>query len=203
MRLGVKQSKSLRVLCFVAVILVGCGYLPEPVRLTKPFKPSSAHSGTWILVDSRRETLAVMQGETPLKVFQNVAFGSSGVGRKQRRGDNVTPLGTFAVGWANGSSKYHRFWGLTYPSPEDAAEGLRSGRISKGEFEAIERAHRLGLTPPQNTELGGQIGIHGTGRGSVDIHRVANWTNGCIALENEQVDMLAQWIRPGMVVAIR
>lgn len=203
MHSGVNRARSLRVLCVIAVILAGCGYLPEPVRLTKPFKPSSAHSGTWILIDSRRETLSVMQEKSPLKVFQNVAFGSSGVGRKQRRGDNVTPRGTFSIGWANGGSKYHRFWGLTYPSLEDAAEGLRSGRITKGEFDAIERAHRLGRTPPQNTALGGQIGIHGTGRGSIDIHRVANWTNGCIALENEQVDVLAQWIRPGMVVEIR
>lgn len=203
MRGGVRPVLAVRVFYIVAMLLAGCGYLPEPVRLPKPFKPSSAHAGTWILIDSRRETLSVMQEEVPLKVFQNVAFGSSGVGKKQRRGDNVTPLGTFSIGWSNGGSKYHRFWGLTYPSLTDAEEGLRLGRISRGEYEAIERAHRLGLTPPQHTALGGQIGIHGTGRGSVDIHRVANWTNGCIALENEQVDMLAQWIRPGMVVEIR
>lgn len=196
-----------RVKIVIATILVsvaGCGYLPESVRIRKP-KPAAVglHQGTWILIDSRRDTLTVMQDQSAIKIFDNVAFGSSGVGNKQLRGDNVTPRGTFSIGWSNGASKYYRFWGLTYPSIDDANEGLRRGYISRSQHEAIIRAHQLGITPPQNTALGGQIGIHGTGRGSVDIHRVANWTNGCIALENHQVDILAQWIRPGMVVEIR
>jgi len=194
------------VLTFVlAFLIAGCGYLPESVRVhsSKPGGDSGTHQGTWLLVDSRKETLTVMRDGSPVEVFHNVAFGSSGVGRKQMRGDNVTPKGTFAIGWSNGGSKYYRFWGLTYPSPQDAADGLRRGYISQSQFQQISRAHELGITPPQNTALGGQIGIHGTGKGSVDIHRVANWTNGCVALENDQVDKLAQWIRPGMVVEIR
>lgn len=197
--------KKSSVLIFFVTLLAGCGYLPDSVRIhpTKPGEGAGTSRGIWLLIDSRQETLTVMKDTAPVEVFHNLAFGSSGVGKKQLRGDNVTPRGTFAIGWSNGSSKYYRFWGLTYPSVSDAADGLRRGYITQRQFEEISRAHELGLTPPQNTALGGQIGIHGTGRGSVDIHRFANWTNGCVALENEQVDKLARWIRPGMTVEIR
>ena len=61
----------------------------------------------------------------------------------------------------------------------------------------------MGKTPPQDTPLGGQIGIHGIGNGDQDIHHNYNWTNGCIALTNEQIDQLGKWIKPGVLVNIR
>ncbi|MCP5245074.1 MAG: L,D-transpeptidase, partial [Burkholderiales bacterium] len=47
------------------------------------------------------------------------------------------------------------------------------------------------------------IGIHGIGRGDPEIHDQFHWTNGCIALTNEQIDQLGKWLKPGVMVKIR
>jgi hypothetical protein len=161
------------------------------------------HSGTWLDIDTSHETVTVMDGDLPIHVFSNAAFGSSGVGIKRRQGDNITPKGQYHLGWINPYSKFHRFLGLTYPSIADAERGLSSGIISKPTYEQIKSAHERGAVPPQYTALGGQIGIHGNGRGSLNIHRIANWTSGCIALENGQMDVLMRWAKPGMLVDVR
>ncbi len=62
------------------------------------------------------------------------------------------------------------------------------------------RHHRI---PPQNTPLGGQLGIHGLGRGDLDIQRTINWTNGCVALTNHDIRRLGQWVHVGTRVIIR
>ena len=49
----------------------------------------------------------------------------------------------------------------------------------------------------------GNIGIHGVGSGDLDVHREYNWTNGCVALTNAQIDILAQWAHIGTPVEIR
>ena len=59
-----------------------------------------------------------------------------------------------------------------------------------------------GQTPPQNTALGGYIGIHGLGNRDPAIHKKMNWTDGCIALTDEQIEQLAQWIDVGTRVVI-
>ena len=64
-------------------------------------------------------------------------------------------------------------------------------------------AIKNGRTPPQNTPLGGHIGIHGVGAGDPRIHTNFNWTNGCVALTNEQVTRLAALIKVGTRVEIR
>jgi hypothetical protein len=60
-----------------------------------------------------------------------------------------------------------------------------------------------GRLPPQNTALGGRIGLHGLGRGDPKVHQQFNWTNGCIALTNEQIDQLLTWVGKGTRVSIR
>ncbi|HSJ49561.1 MAG TPA: L,D-transpeptidase, partial [Gammaproteobacteria bacterium] len=96
-----------------------------------------------------------------------------------------------------------RFFGLDYPNLTHARAGLETGRISRAEFAAIRAALKQGVTPPQQTALGGLIGIHGLGDGDPVVHEDFNWTNGCVALTNEQMDDLAQWVYEGMRVIIR
>ncbi len=68
---------------------------------------------------------------------------------------------------------------------------------------AILRAFQEQAIPPQETPLGGYIGIHGIGRGDPAIHQKFNWTQGCIALTNRQIDDLSKWVHVGMRVVIR
>jgi len=93
--------------------------------------------------------------------------------------------------------------GLTYPDQPTADRALQDGRISEAQWQDIRRAHEAGKTPSQHTPLGGYIGIHGLGRGDMDVHQQYNWTNGCVALTNKQIDQLLKWVRIGTPVEIR
>jgi murein L,D-transpeptidase YafK len=147
--------------------------------------------------------MTVYRDGKELAVFDNIAFGAAGVKEKQRVGDDVTPRGTYTVGWIRKESKFVHFIGLNYPSLADAERGYRNGVIGRATFERIKQAIERGKTPPQDTPLGGQIGIHGVGRGSLEIHRLANWTAGCIAIEDHQIRRLARIVSVGMRVEIR
>ena len=70
-------------------------------------------------------------------------------------------------------------------------------------YRAILNARDRGQLPPQDTALGGHIGIHGVGRLTTDDHRLFNWTQGCIALTDAQIDELAHWLALGTRVVIR
>ncbi len=135
--------------------------------------------------------------------FRNISIGSGGAADIHRRGDETTPRGTFHVSWIDRRSHYGTFYGIDYPSAPIARRTYVQGIISQAEFDAILQALRHHRTPPQNTALGGQLGIHGLGRGDPSVHRAVNWTDGCIALTNEQIRKLSRWMYLGMRVVIR
>ena len=165
---------------------------------------SQAHAGgVRILVDTRAETLTVMRGDTVITAFPDIAIGRYGKTYFKRQGDNKTPLGNYRIGWINRESRYYIFLGLTYPDQPSADRGLVDERISEAQWQEIRRALEAGKIPPQKTPLGGYIGIHGLGQGDMTVHQEYNWTNGCVALTNAQIDQLLQWIRIGSPVEIR
>lgn len=155
-----------------------------------------------VRVDTNTGTLAVMQGETVVRIFEDIAIGRYGVTDAKQRGDNMTPLGYFTIGWITTKTRYHRFLGLNYPDLETASRAFFKGLISKNEWLEIRRAVKAGRRPPQNTALGGMIGIHGVGEGDVDVHKDYNWTNGCVALTNDEIDQLVEWVKVGTPVEI-
>ena len=156
-----------------------------------------------VLVDTSAGTLSVMRGEEVVMIFDDIAIGRYGVTDAKQRGDNMTPLGSFTIGWITTKSRYHRFLGLNYPDLETASRAFFNGLINKEEWLDIRRATKAGRRPPQNTRLGGLIGIHGIGEGDVDVHQDYNWTNGCVALTNEEIDQLLRWVKVGTPVEIR
>ena len=164
---------------------------------------SRAENGVWIDVDTTEHTLLVMQGDAIHAVFKNVAIGRFGTTWSKMTKDDKTPLGKFRVGWVNEKSRYYRFFGLDYPNLETAKRALDENRITEETWLSILDAKILGKTPPQDTPLGGHIGIHGIGKGDQEIHHNYNWTNGCVALTNEQIDKLGKWLKPGVLVNIR
>lgn len=157
----------------------------------------------WLLVDTGALTVKVMQGERPKMTLHNIAIGRYGTSLEKRHGDNSTPLGRFRVAWIRRNSDFHRFIGLDYPDIERAENGYRDGVIDKRELQKILAAHRRGKRPPQNTALGGQIGIHGLGQADPRLHESMNWTRGCVALTDQQVDALLSWVHIGTTVEIR
>jgi murein L,D-transpeptidase YafK len=156
-----------------------------------------------ILVDTKAGSLAVLDGETVVHRFEDISIGRYGVTADKHRGDNRTPLGRFRVGWISSKTRYHRFLGLTFPDLESASRAFSNKLISKEEWLAIRYAHKHGEVPPQGTRMGGLIGIHGIGTGDAEMHRNYNWTNGCVALTNEEIDQLLEWVTVGTEVEIR
>lgn len=190
----IKQNSFTLYLVILLIGLFSLSVIPNSVW---------ADNGVWIDVDTTAHTLSVMQGDAIQAVFKNVAIGRYGTTWSKMTKDDKTPLGKFRVGWINEKSRYYRFFGLNYPNLDTAKRALDENRITEETWLSILKAKIMGKTPPQDTPLGGHIGIHGIGRGDQDIHHSYNWTNGCVALTNEQIDQLGRWIKPGVLVNIR
>lgn len=147
-----------------------------------------------ITVRKSARELEVRDGDELIRSFK-VALGSSPSGDKSIEGDGRTPVGTFYIFTRNPASKYHLSLGLSYPNTEDAERGLASGLISQAEYEAVVQAIGEKRMPPQKTRLGGEIYIHGGGTNG-------DWTEGCIALDNEDIAELFEMIPVGALVEI-
>lgn len=158
----------------------------------------------WVLVDTRALTLTVFSaGNHVLARFYNIAIGSGGVAEMHHRGDETTPRGIFHVAWIDRHSRFTTFYGLDYPSARIARRAYAEGTISQVERDAILQALRQHRTPPQNTPLGGQLGIHGLGGGRPGVQQAVNWTDGCVALSNRDLRRLSRWMHVGTRVVIR
>lgn len=157
----------------------------------------------WLLVDTVNNKLMVMEGSETISTYEGIAIGRYGAAHDRMQGDHRTPVGRFRVAWISDDSRFHRFFGLDYPDLESALRAYTDQRITEADWQAIRRAHQEGAIPPQNTPLGGQIGLHGIGAGSAEVHGRYNWTNGCVAVGNDEIDELQQWVRVGTRVDIR
>ena len=157
---------------------------------------------SWVMIDVAKQTLSILQGDQVKQVFRNISLGRNGYTLDRHEGDGKTPLGVFHVAWINTNSRFHLFFGLDYPNQQYAEAALRHNIIDFDTYDAIRRALFRGDLPPQDTPLGGNIGIHGLGGGNRYIHEISNWTEGCIALTNEQIDKLARWVTLGTRVVI-
>ncbi|MBM3458295.1 MAG: L,D-transpeptidase [Armatimonadetes bacterium] len=138
--------------------------------------------------------LTVMAGRTAVKEYR-IGLGQAPVGTKIREGDSKTPEGEYYVCTRLRQSRFHRFLGLSYPNGAAADRGLREGRITPAQRRAIRSAGNRRTQPPWNTPLGGAVGIHGGG-GSSD------WTLGCIAVEDSEIEELFAVLRLGTPVHI-
>ncbi len=191
-------------LFFITLISSFNVYADQSPFIKATLQLDDPENSQWIWVDTKHKKVQIMEKDKPLKVFDNAAFGRGGVGYKHKRGDNITPKGIYTIGWNNQRSDFRNFFGLTYPSIQDAQNGLQRGLISENEYQAIVNAHMQHKVPPQNTALGGAVGIHGLGTPLRRLvkHKTSNWTEGCVALTNDQIDELATYVKTGMFVVI-
>lgn len=135
-----------------------------------------------IVVEKSRRRLTLFRNGVAVRAYA-VALGQSPVGDKVRRGDMRTPEGTYSIEARVERSRFHLALRISYP---DAAH--------------IARARALGVSP------GGDIMIHGlpNGQGSVGArHREFDWTEGCIAVTNEEIEEIWRAVPLGTVIEIR
>ncbi len=131
-----------------------------------------------------------------------VALGREPVGPKREAGDSRTPEGEYHLRGRGRDSRFHLFIIMDYPSREDAAAGLRAGLISLRTYGRILEAHNHSVLPPQDTALGGILGLHGEGARWSGDSQYLNWTNGCIGMTDEQIDFLAVHAPAGTLITI-
>lgn len=158
--------------------------LADTLPLPDPPRPDSAAPlvADRILVEKGQRRLTLIRNGVPVRSYV-VALGRSPVGAKQRRGDMKTPEGIYTIDARVERSRFHLALHISYPAAADRA-----------------RARTLGVSP------GGDIMIHGlpNGQGSVGAaHRAADWTEGCIAVTNEEIEELWQAVPIGTVIEIR
>src|SRR5215218_2965564 len=131
-----------------------------------------------IIIRKEQRVLEVYDRGKLLKTF-GMVLGFAPSGDKEVEGDGKTPEGDFYVFTKNSDSKFHLSLGLSYPAKEDALRGLAAGLISETDHDDIVAAVDNGKMPPQKTPLGGEIYIHGGGT-------ERDWTEGCVAMKNEE-----------------
>ncbi|MEO8573548.1 MAG: L,D-transpeptidase [Pyrinomonadaceae bacterium] len=147
-----------------------------------------------IIITKRQRLLEVYDGGNLVKTFR-IVLGFAPDGEKEVEGDGKTPEGEFCVFAKNARSKFHLSLGLSYPSKEDAKRGFAAGLINETDHDQIVEAVETGKMPPQKTALGGEIYIHGGGT-------VRDWTEGCVAMRNEEIEELFEVIPIGTKVTI-
>jgi tetratricopeptide (TPR) repeat protein len=152
--------------------------------LEKKFSDYAIQKGSAdrILIEkSTRRLTLISQGEV-LKSYK-IALGGNPIGPKDRQGDNKTPEGTYVIDARNRDSRFHLSLRISYPNERDK-----------------KRAKELGVSP------GGDIMIHGIKNGLAwvgDAHAGVDWTKGCIAVTDEEIEEIDKLAPNGTIVEIR
>ncbi len=156
-----------------------------------------ADDDAWIFVDKSERRMVVNDGRGWREAYR-VSLGPHPEGDKELEGDGRTPEGEFYICRRVKHDRFHRFLGVSYPAVADAVRGQKAGLLMPIEHRAILRAARKQVAPPWRTKLGGNIGIHGYGRRrdrAARHRRGEDWTDGCIAVTNEEIERIFRHVR--------
>jgi murein L,D-transpeptidase YafK len=147
--------------------------------MPQPAGPVKADS---VLILKKDHVFELLAGGKVIRTYK-VALGRGGLAPKEREGDARTPEGHYVIDSRNAGSHYHRSLHVSYPNAEDR-----------------KHAASLGVSP------GGAIMIHGLPNGMGWLgasHRLYDWTLGCIAVTDEEIDEIWNLVPLGTPVEIR
>ena len=162
---------------FTALIWVVALLLPAV-----PVQGKAKQEADKILIIKSARTMTLLSGGKTLKTYK-VALGGVPVGPKRVEGDHKTPEGNYVIDAKNAHSRFHLALHVSYPSAADT-----------------ETARKLGLRP------GGAIMIHGLAASFAylgALHRQTDWTDGCIAVTNAEIEEIWKLVPVGTRVEIR
>jgi murein L,D-transpeptidase YafK len=141
--------------------------------------PASAMADKVLVLKGARRLLLI-KGNEVLKTYP-ISLGGNPVGLKIREGDRKTPEGSYVLDRHNAHSLYHRSIHISYPNAEDVA-----------------RARKLGVP------TGGDLFIHGLPNDFAGpSQQLGDWTNGCIAVTNAEIDEIWQVVTDGTPIEIK
>ena len=135
-----------------------------------------------VLIEKKERRLTLLSKGEVIKTYK-IALGGDPIGPKERQGDNKTPEGTYIIDSRNNNSEYHLSLHISYPNEKDEM-----------------RAKELGVSP------GGNIMIHGIKNGLAWVggsHAEVDWTKGCIAVTDEEMEEIYKLVPNGTIVEIR
>lgn len=158
-----------------------------------------------LVVDRKTYTLNLCEDTVFVKSYR-ASFGRNLFEKKKRADDGATPIGDYKICSIQNDPSYYKFLKLNYPNLNDAVEALRKALITQKEFNQIKFQFYYEDCIDSNTVLGGNIGIHGLGRLNAILKNlpfVYNWTNGSIAISNEDLDEILTVIHKGTKVVIK
>jgi murein L,D-transpeptidase YafK len=165
-------------LTFVLIVLALVVYCILPDKRSPP----SALRYDLLKVEKSKRLLHAFSGGKCIKTYR-IALGQQPVGHKEFEGDGKTPEGTYQISLKNRNSRFHKSLGISYPDKKD-----------------IEHARQLGKPP------GGDVMIHGLMNRFAFLgkrHRMQDWTLGCIAVTNEEIDELFYAVNIGTPIEIK
>ncbi|MBO6899889.1 MAG: L,D-transpeptidase family protein [Rhizobiaceae bacterium] len=134
-----------------------------------------------VVEKSARKMMLISKGDT-VRTYE-IALGDMPVGHKQREGDERTPEGRYVLDWRNPNSAFHLSIHISYPDADDRAEAAAAG-----------------YSP------GGDIMIHGQPNGFgwwSWLLQMIDWTDGCIAVTNADMDEIWEMVDNGTPIEIR
>jgi murein L,D-transpeptidase YafK len=167
----------------VALVVAGVSHLalPPPPSAQAQLPRLEPRRAELVIVRKGKRTLELVYDGRAFRTYQ-IALGPEPVGPKRRSGDGRTPEGVYTLDWRNPNSNFYRSIHVSYPAPHDEEAAVRWG-----------------------VPLGGLIMIHGLPNG-VPAARVGhpwnNWTNGCIAVTNREMDEIWSLVEDGTPIII-
>ena len=168
------MKKLIGIAIIVIIIAMVYNFYPEPKL------PANANVDLLVVDKAANRMMAYGNGKL-LKTYK-VSLGDAPKGHKEFEGDEKTPEGFYTINAKNDKSGYHKNLGVSYPNEQD-----------------IAHAKSIGKSP------GGDIKIHGirNGTGVVNkFQRLINWTNGCVAVTNSEIDELYAAVKIGTKIEI-
>lgn len=137
---------------------------------------------TRVVVEKSARTLTLYAGDNVLKTYR-VALGRNPEGAKKQEGDMRTPEGLYTIAARNARSGYHRALRVSYPSPTDLASARSRGVSAGGDIMVHGIRNRLGW-------LG-------------KLHRAFDWTSGCVAVTNAEIEEIWATVPDGTPIEIK
>jgi len=173
--------KAISFILFLLLIVVYTSYYIFVTKEVNSIKIQKDSIDKLVVYKSKHQLLVYSNAKL-IKTYK-IAIGQNSVGDKEFEGDKKTPEGNYTINSKNPNSGWHKNLGVSYPNNEDIAQAKSFGK-----------------------PVGGDIKIHALRNGLGFIgkfHRSYDWTNGCIAVTNEEVDELYDIVKIGAVIEIQ
>lgn len=154
-------------------LLAGLAACGDSMRDSK-FRSYHGPEVTQLLVKKADRRMYLLHGTTALKVY-DIALGQEPIGHKEQEGDSRTPEGLYRIDRRNPQSQFHLSLGISYPNAADAARASSKGQLP-----------------------GGDIFIHG----QAGKARLGDWTEGCIAVTDDEIEEIYAMVRTGTPILI-